>query len=71
MSKNVIGFVILALVFFFPFRWVYLEYPDPVLSKNTMIDAGRIEYVFYFLLCVVGFITFSLLTTAGKENAKH
>ena len=71
MSKNVIGLIIIALVFIFPFRWVYLEYPEPALANNTMIDSGRIEYVFYFLLCVIGFIAFALMSTSGKEDAKH
>lgn len=68
MSKKTIGLVIIALIFIFPFRWVYLEYPDAVQSQRTMIDAGRIEYVFYFLLCVAGFFTFMFLSTTGNKN---
>lgn len=71
MSKNAIGLVIIALVFIFPFRWVFLEYPESVLVNNTMVDGGRIEYVFYFLLCIVGFVAFSLMTTSSREDVKH
>ena len=72
MSKKTIALVIIALIFIFPFRWVYLEYPDPINSKGTLIDAGRIQYVFYFLLCVAGFLTFMFMsTTDSNDNSKH
>lgn len=72
MSKKTIGLVIIALVFIFPFRWVYLEYPEPIHSGATMIDSGRIEYVFYFLLCIFGFLTFLLLNTDDDlAKSKH
>ena len=71
MSKQTIGLIIIVLVFLFPFRWVYLEYPDPVKVNETFIDGGRIQYVFYFLLCVVGFIAFTIMGTSGKEDSKH
>ena len=73
MLKKAIPFVIILLVFIFPFRWVYLEYPEPVNSHGTFIDAGRIEYVFYFLLCVVGFLAFLLMKTDDPhpEKAKY
>ena len=70
MSKKAIGLVIIALVFLFPFRWVYLEYPDPVKVNETMVDGGSIQYIFYFLMCVFGFIAFVLLNT-GKENSEY
>lgn len=71
MSKQVIGFIIIALVFFFPFRWVFLEYPDTELINNTMIDSGRVEYVFYFLLSLIGFVAFVLINTEDRDAAKH
>lgn len=70
MSKKTIGFVIILLVFIFPFRWVYLEYPEPMDVKGTLIDAGRIQYVFYFLSCVFGFLTFMVLTTSDDTHEK-
>lgn len=70
MSNKTIGFVIIALIFIFPFRWVYLEYPETMNSHGTMIDAGRIEYVFYFLMCVAGFFAFMFLTTTENEQKK-
>ena len=70
MKKQSIGFIILLLVFIFPFRWVYLEYPDPILSNNTLIDGGRIQYVFYFLLCVFGFLAFLFTSTADDHSEK-
>jgi hypothetical protein len=73
MTTKTIGLVIIALIFIFPFRWVYLEYPDPIDSQGTMIDAGRIEYVFYFILCVAGFLTFMLMSTSDSnhEQSNH
>ena len=73
MSKKTIGLIIISLVFIFPFRWVYLEYPEPMNSHGTLIDAGRIENVFYFLLCVFGFLAFMLLTTSddAHKGSKH
>ena len=70
MTKKTIALVILALIFIFPFRWVYLEYPDPINSNGTFIDAGRIEYVFYFLLCVTGFLAFMFMSTSANNPEK-
>ncbi len=71
MNKKIIGFVILALVYFFPFRWAFLDYPENVIKSGEYIDGGRVEYIFYFLLTVFGFLTFMFLTTsAPKENKK-
>lgn len=70
MIKKTIPYLIIALVFIFPFRWAYLEYPDPVNSHGTFIDAGRTEYLFYFLLCIVGFLAFLVMNTDDSHSAK-
>lgn len=69
MSKKAIAFVIIALVFVFPFRWVYMEYPQPLMVNKTMVDSGRIEYVLYFLSCVAGFLAFFFLATPSDSEA--
>lgn len=58
--------IIIALVFIFPFRWAFLEYPKPISVDGTMVDAGRIQYMVYFLLTVIGFLIF--LFTSIKAN---
>lgn len=68
MSKKAIGIIIIALVFFFPFRWVFLEYPAPVMENNTMVDSGRIQYVLYFVSVVVGFLAFLFLSTGEEKH---
>lgn len=69
MSKKAIGIIIIVLVFLFPFRWVYLEYPDPIEVRTTMVDGGRIQYVIMFLSVVAGFFAFMLLSTG--DDSKH
>jgi hypothetical protein len=72
MKNKVMAFIVLALVIAFPFRWAFLDYPENIKVNNTMIDGGRIEYIFYFLLVIFGFITFLLLTMSeGKGHSKH
>ena len=68
MSKQSLGIVIIALIFLFPFRWVYLEYPDAIMVNNTMIDGGRIQYVLYFLMVVAGFLAFMLMSTSNSDH---
>lgn len=70
MNKKIIGFVILALVYFFPFRWAFLDYPENIIKSGEYIDGGRVEYIFYFLLTVFGFLTFMFLTTSAPEEIK-
>jgi hypothetical protein len=71
MSKKAPGILIIALVFIFPFRWVYLEYPHPVLVNKTMVDSGRIEYVLFFLSVVAGFLAFMFMSTdKGKADER-
>ena len=67
MSKKVIGILIIALVFIFPFRWVFLEYPKPILVNQTMVDSGRVEYVLFFLAVVAGFLAFMFLSTGDAK----
>lgn len=71
MTKKTIGLIIIALVFVFPFRWAFLEYPDPINSGGTMIDAGRMKSVFYFLLTVAGFLAFMFMSITGDEERNH
>lgn len=54
--------IIIALVFIFPFRWAFLEYPKPSNVEGTMVDSGRIEYMVYFLLTVAGFLVFMFMS---------
>lgn len=54
--------IIIALVFIFPFRWAFLEYPKPNNVAGTMVDSGRIEYMVYFLLTVAGFLVFMFMS---------
>jgi len=71
MKKKTIAILIIILVYLFPFRWAFLEYPKPVNVNGTMIDGGRAEYVFYFILTIIGFLVFFFMTiTDGKEKAK-
>lgn len=59
--------IIIALVFIFPFRWAFLEYPKPNSVAGTMVDSGRIEYVTYFLLTVAGVLVFLFMSI--KDDA--
>jgi hypothetical protein len=67
MSKKALGIIIIALVFIFPFRWVYLEYPPATMVNKTMVDNGRIEYVLFFLAVVIGFLTFMFMSTGSSK----
>jgi heme/copper-type cytochrome/quinol oxidase subunit 1 len=72
MKRKTIALIIITLVFLFPFRWAFLEYPVPVKIANTMVDSGRVQYVFYFLLTIAGFLTFFILSvTDGTEKTKQ
>ena len=67
MSKKAIGIIIITLVFIFPFRWVFLEYPKTVLVNNTMVDGGKIEYVIYFLCVIGGFLAFMFMSMGSSK----
>jgi hypothetical protein len=69
MSKKAIGIAIITLVFLFPFRMVYLEYPQTTIVNKTIVDGGRIEYVVYFLMVVAGFLAFLFMNT--EDAKKH
>lgn len=69
MSKKAIGLIIIALVFLFPFRMVYLEYPEPLLVNNNMVDGGAVKYVVMFLLVIFGFLAFLFMNT--EDAKKH
>ena len=71
MSKNkIIGYVILALVYIFPFRYAFLDYPENINVHGTMIDGGRMPYMILFLITVIGFLVFFFMTTEdGKGHA--
>ncbi|MBL7883958.1 MAG: hypothetical protein JNL69_07795 [Bacteroidia bacterium] len=73
MQKKLIGAAVLLLVYFFPFRWAFLEYPANINVNNTLIDGGRIEYIVYFLISLFGVLFFVFSTmTEGKGHAdKH
>lgn len=73
MNKRIIGFIVLALVYFFPFRWAFLDYPETQIVRGHHVDGGRMVYIFFFLLTVFGFLAFLFLTTRGKkeESEKH
>jgi hypothetical protein len=73
MSKKAIGIIIMALVFLFPFRWVYLEYPEAKLVNTTMVDSGGAKYAILFLSVVLGVLAFYLLSNSdsSKEKANH
>ena len=62
MKKKHIAYLVLALVYFFPFRWAFLQYPEPVKVNDNYVDAGRVEYILYFLLTVAGTLVFLALT---------
>lgn len=68
MSKKAIGIAIITLVFLFPFKWVYLEYPGATMVNNTMVDGGKIQYVIYFLLVVFGFLAFLFMSTDDSKS---
>ncbi len=67
MIKKLMPIIIIALVFIFPFRWAFLEYPKPDNVAGTMVDSGRIEYMVYFLLTIIGVLVF--LFTSIKNDA--
>ena len=67
MKKKLMPIIIIALVFIFPFRWAFLEYPEPNNIAGTMVDSGRIEYLVYFLLTIIGVLIF--LFTSIKNDA--
>jgi len=67
MNKKLIGFAIIALVYFFPFRWAFLDYPENIVVNGQHIDGGRVQYIFYFLLTVFGFLAFMFLTTSAPK----
>lgn len=73
MQKKVIGFIVVLLVFIFPFRWAFMEYPANVNVNNTMIDGGRIEYIVYFLISMAGILyaVFSTMTEGEAHAKKH
>jgi len=68
MSKKVVGILIIALVFIFPFRWVFLEYPKATMVHQTMVDNGRVEYTLFFLAVVIGFLAFMFMSTGDAES---
>jgi hypothetical protein len=68
MSKKSLGIIIIVLVFIFPFRWVYLEYPQSGIVNKTIVDTGRLEYVLFFLATVVGFLAFLFMSTDDAEK---
>jgi hypothetical protein len=69
MKRKAIALAIITLVFLFPFRWAFLEYPLPIKVGNTMVDSGRMAYTFYFLLTIIGFLTFFIMAvTEGKGH---
>ena len=70
MKRKTIGIIIITLVFLFPFRWAFLEYPAPVKMGNTMVDSGRVQYMLYFLLTIFGFLTFFFLSVTDKCESK-
>lgn len=68
MNRKTIAIVIILLTYFFPFRWAFLEYPENVKVNDNYVDAGRMEYMSYFLLVIAGvFVSFLLYSTA-KDN---
>ncbi len=71
MNRKIIGFVVLALVYFFPFRWAFLDYPSNIVIRGEHVDGGGMEYIFYFLLVVFGFLTFMFLTTDTPSASKE
>jgi len=71
MQKKLIGAAVLLLVYFFPFRWAFLEYPANINVNNTLIDGGRIEYVVYFLISLLGVLYFVFTTTTEGEGHAH
>jgi hypothetical protein len=73
MIKKLMPIIIIALVFIFPFRWAFLEYPKPNNVAGTMVDSGRIEYVTYFILTLAGVLIFlfmSIKDEAVKSTQK-
>ena len=68
MKKKHIAYIVLALVYFFPFRWAFLQYPEPVKVNDNYVDAGRVEYIIYFLLTVIGTLLFMALTFKNPET---
>ncbi len=72
MKKKVIGVIVLLLVFAFPFRLAFLEYPANINVNNTLIDGGRIETTIYFVLSMFGILYFMFSTmTEGEGHSKH
>jgi hypothetical protein len=68
MSKKIAGILIITLVFIFPFRWVFLEYPKSSMVNSTLVDNGRVEYVLYFLMVIAGFLAFLFMSTGDAKN---
>lgn len=57
MKNKVIAWVILLLVFFFPFRYAYLEE-----------HATDVLWILNFLLVVIGMMVFFLLTISNSDE---
>lgn len=70
MKRKTIAIIIITLVFLFPFRWAFLEYPAPHKVGNTWVDSGRVQYMFYFLLTIFGFLTFFFMSVTDKSDSK-
>lgn len=68
MSKKNIGIIIITLIFIFPFRMVYLEYPETNIINGTVVDGGRIGYTLLFLSVVIGFLAFMFMSTNDTEH---
>ena len=56
MKKKIYAYVFIALVYFFPFRWAFIEHPDPVKVFDTYVDGGGVEYAIYMLIWLVALI---------------
>lgn len=56
MKKKVIGVIVLLLVFAFPFRLAFLEYPANINVNNTLIDGDNRNNNLFLIIVVRYFI---------------
>ena len=69
MKTKIFAYTVLVLAYFFPFRWAYLEHPDPTLVNNTFVETNGMHSMFYFLLSFAAFM-FWLVVILSSENKK-
>ncbi len=72
MKNKLYAFAILALVYFFPFRWAFIETPQPTKVFATYVDGGGVASAIYMVISIAGMLAFlALMFKEDKEAAAH